>query len=98
MKRRGHLEALLESWRIVLKWILSGLGGVDYMNLSQDSVESPCENDNKSRVFSGSTVHNDNYLIVCLLPSLPAYLSEHTELTLQVARGVLSTFGNTVFC
>lgn len=69
---------------------------MDYINLSQDSMESPCENDNKSRVFSGSTVYHDNYLIVCLLPSLPAYLSEHTEITVQAARGVLLTFGNTV--
>ena len=62
---------------------------MDYINLSQDSVESPYENDNESWVFSGSTVHHDNYLTACLLPSLPAYLSGHTEITVQAARGVL---------
>jgi len=52
-------------------------------------VESPCESDNKSRVFLGSSVYHAIYLIAFLLPSLPAYLSEHTEITVQAARGVL---------
>jgi len=91
MKRRGHLEDLMYSWRILLKWILSKWVrgcGLRY-NLSQDSLESPCENDNKSQVFLGITVHHASYLIAFLPPSSPPYLSEHTEITVQAARSVL---------
>jgi hypothetical protein len=39
LKGGDHLGALGEDWRIILKCILKGLEGVDWIHLAQDRVQ-----------------------------------------------------------